>query len=220
MTPTSVATKLMRGALASIEKTTLTDVVLFQYNPESIKRSLKPRLSGWKSGESPKEASTRVNFSDAAGQTISFTAYFDSKDADQWFNPVAKALGIAPQLALLEKLINPSVDTVSSAEQTKAGGKMPILTMPAPGTILVWGLTRVLPVRIQSIDITEEAFDALLNPIRASAAISLDVQTYGTRSKDDLEYGRFKSYHQKVETLAKATSSRAAAMVLQAALDS
>jgi hypothetical protein len=42
----------------------------------------------------------------------------------------------------------------------------------APFTVLVWG-ARVQPVALVSLTITEHAFDADLNPIRATAAIVL-----------------------------------------------
>jgi hypothetical protein len=197
---------LSRGALASVVKTTLTDIVQFQYNPESIKRSLKPRMSGFKAGQSPDEPSTDISYSDAAQQGISFTAYFDAADALQTGDVTATTDGIAPQLAVLEKLVNPSVAAVAASESSTSGGRMVVMQMEAPATLLVWGQNRVLPVRITSIDITEDAFDISLNPIRATVAISLDVQTYGSRGSDDLEYGRYKAYHTNIETLARSGS--------------
>ncbi len=50
-----------------------------------------------------------------------------------------------------------------------------ILPPEAPLTLFVWGPERVLPVRLESLNITEEAHDALLNPVRARVELSLNV---------------------------------------------
>jgi hypothetical protein len=44
-----------------------------------------------------------------------------------------------------------------------------------PLVLFLWGTQRVLPVNIDSMTITETAFDRLLNPIRATVAVSLTV---------------------------------------------
>lgn len=42
-------------------------------------------------------------------------------------------------------------------------------------TLFVWSKSRVTPVRITDLDITEEAFDPQLNPIRAKVSIGMRV---------------------------------------------
>ena len=44
-----------------------------------------------------------------------------------------------------------------------------------PMILFIWGLTRVLPVNISSVNITETQFDTMLNPVRAKASVSLTV---------------------------------------------
>jgi hypothetical protein len=39
--------------------------------------------------------------------------------------------------------------------------------------LFVWGPARVVPVRVASVAITEQAFDPLLNPIRAQVSLGL-----------------------------------------------
>jgi hypothetical protein len=39
----------------------------------------------------------------------------------------------------------------------------------------VWGANRVTPVRLTGIEITEDAFDPRLNPIRAKVSLSMRV---------------------------------------------
>ena len=47
-----------------------------------------------------------------------------------------------------------------------------------PLAILVWGIKRVLPVRLAGFSITEEMFDPNLNPIHAKVSLDLNVLSY------------------------------------------
>ena len=42
-------------------------------------------------------------------------------------------------------------------------------------TVFAWGAQRITPVRITDLEITEEAFDPQLNPIRARVSLGLRV---------------------------------------------
>ncbi|MGH7647032.1 MAG: hypothetical protein ACREND_02865, partial [Gemmatimonadaceae bacterium] len=44
-----------------------------------------------------------------------------------------------------------------------------------PRLLFVWGVARVLPVLIESMTITEQQYDALLNPVEAEVSIGLAV---------------------------------------------
>ena len=57
-------------------------------------------------------------------------------------------------------------------------GTIEMIPAEAPMTLFVWGPQRVLPVRVTSLSITEEAHDPLLNPIRAKVDLSLAVLSY------------------------------------------
>ena len=66
----------------------------------------------------------------------------------------------------------------------------------------MWSANRVAPVRLTKLSITEEFFDATLNPIRAKLSLSLRVL-----SVDDLGYqhrgsGLFMAYLRSKEALA------------------
>ena len=67
---------------------------------------------------------------------------------------------------------------VVANQLASAFGSAFILGEPAPLALLIWGPKRVLPVRVSSLSITEQAFDANLNPILAKADLSLKVMTY------------------------------------------
>jgi len=201
----SAPSQLSRGVLASVVSNQVADVVMFQYNPESIRRSLKPQISS-EDAEHTKEA----RFTDAPRQTITFTAYFDAADALAAGNATAKTSGIGPQLALLESLVYPTRKQIEDRDSDRDSGVMEVVPLTAPSTMLVWGSNRALPVRIASLEITEDAFDANLNPIRASAAISVEVQTYGQRTPTDDDYRRFGAYHQALEGLGAQARDRSA----------
>jgi hypothetical protein len=49
--------------------------------------------------------------------------------------------------------------------------------MEAPLALFVWSQQRVLPMRLTDFSITEEAFDANLNPVRAKVSIGMRVLT-------------------------------------------
>ena len=86
--------------------------------------------------------------------------------------------GIAPQLAVLEALVNPSVDELLALAARVASGTLEILPPEAPLVLFVWSASRVVPVRVTDFSITEEAFDAALNPIRAKVSLGLRVMTH------------------------------------------
>jgi hypothetical protein len=57
-------------------------------------------------------------------------------------------------------------------------GVIEVIPPEAPLTLFIWGIKRVVPVRLTQLSITEEAFDTSLNPIRARARIELRVLNY------------------------------------------
>jgi hypothetical protein len=54
-------------------------------------------------------------------------------------------------------------------------GTVEILPMQSALTVFAWSNQRITPVRITDIEITEEAFDPQLNPIRARVSLSMRV---------------------------------------------
>jgi hypothetical protein len=152
----------------------LPTIIVFQYNPDEVTRSIQPRGStGGGRGDA-----NRVN--GPPEETISFTAEIDA--ADQLERPGESSLtlanGLHPVIAALENLVHPSYPMVIANEVLSLAGSAFILGEQAPLALLIWGPRRVLPVQVQSLSIKEEAFDQSLNPIRARADLSLKVLTY------------------------------------------
>ena len=69
-------------------------------------------------------------------------------------------------------------------------------------TLFVWGAQRVLPVRVTSLSITEEAYDTLLNPIRAKVDLSLYVLSYADLKLTHPGYSLFLVHQIAKEVLA------------------
>jgi hypothetical protein len=81
-------------------------------------------------------------------------------------------------------------------------GNIEIIPPEAPMILFVWGPTRVLPVRITSFSITEEAFDTALNPIRAKVDLTLYVLSYADLKQTHPGYNLFMAYQIAKEVMA------------------
>jgi hypothetical protein len=152
----------------------LPTIIIFQYNPDEVTRSLQMRGS---SGGGRGDAN-RVN--GPPEETLSFTVEIDA--ADQLEQPAQNMItvenGLHPAIAALEGLTYPPYPIVIANEALALAGSAFILGEQAPLALLVWGPRRVLPVQVQSLSIREQAFDQKLNPMRASVDLSLKVLTY------------------------------------------
>ena len=194
-----MAGQFMKGALISFMPTfvgSLPNVVVFQYNPESITHAWTAATAATaaKPGASP----TAVDH--VPGETFSFKLSLDAHDsiADGNTNPVAAGLamatGVSTRVAALEMLQYPTdafagsglVGTVSASISsagvsiTAGGGAAAKTKVPqaeVPTVLFVWGPQRIVPVRVTSLSITEMLYDALLNPTRADVSITLTVMT-------------------------------------------
>jgi hypothetical protein len=74
--------------------------------------------------------------------------------------------------------------------------------MEGPLALFVWSKSRVVPVRITDFSVTEEAFDASLNPIRAKVSLGMRVLSVDDLGFDDKGGNLFMVYQQQKEKLA------------------
>jgi hypothetical protein len=191
----------MKGALVGIDPIIpVPNVVVFQYNPESMTRKLEPRAV---SAEGDRGEAYRLT--GAPKETISLTVEIDATDQLEQANPLTTAVGIYPTLAALEILLYPKIATVIANDILSLIGTIEVIPVQAPMTLFVWGPQRILPVRLTSMSITEEAHDPLLNPIRAKVELSLSVLSYQDLSVLDPAYALFVS-HQIVKEAMAATN--------------
>lgn len=167
---------LVRGAILGIDKfNPAASVVVFQYNPDTLTRRVTAaeETGGRQAGRSKSSC-----VAGAPTETISLEIELDATDQMERGSSMVTALGIHPQLAALEMLLYPKSGLVIANAILARAGSRQIMKPEAPLTLFVWGPKRVLPVRLTELSITEEAYDAHLNPIRAKVSLSLKVLTY------------------------------------------
>jgi hypothetical protein len=88
-------------------------------------------------------------------------------------------------------LIGAAIDAIGDA-LGGGGDEPPAQPIPRekfPRTLFIWGLTRILPVTIDSMTISELEYDALLNPLRAEVDLQLTVISVDQCSDDVLAKG-------------------------------
>jgi Contractile injection system tube protein len=196
---------VFKGALVSISPTNpKPHVISFQYNPATLKRSLKPLMVGGEAGD----RSQSVRITGAPTETYSVEIEIDASDDLEAGDAVATSLGIQPQLAVLELLIYPTLSRVKENAVLLKAGTIEIAPITAPRVLFVWGKRRVLPVQLSSYSISEEEFDTSLNPIRATVSLEMRVLTYSDLSESNPDYQQYIAYQESL--MSTANSARAA----------
>lgn len=199
--------KLIKGGLVLVDADTakVLSVISLQYNSDSLTHTMQVQTTGGQSSDRIEP----VRFKGPAVETYKLEADIDATDQlefpDQ--NPNAGSFGIAPQLAVLESLVQPTAAQIAAVDREASSGTLEIAPMLAPLAMFVWGKNRIVPVKVTDFSVTEEAFDASLNPIRAKVNLGLRVM-----STDDLGYATkggslFMAYLQSKEQLAKKVQS-------------
>jgi len=192
--------RTLRGAIVAVDLTSpLSRVVMFQYNPDTMTRTLGPRGAPTESQVGPADAHRVWG---APVEKISMKIEVDAADQLAHGDQLAAAAGIAPQLAALEMLLYPSTYQVITNASLLLTGTIEILPPEGPLTVLVWGPARVVPVRLESLTVTEEAFDPALNPIRATVDMSAQVLTYNDLTVTDPGYALFLRHQVLKEAMA------------------
>ena len=168
--------RLLKGAIIGLDPANpLASVVIFQYNPDTLTRTVQARAAGGGGDGSQSEA---LRLKGPPEETIALEVEVDAADQMERGDAITGQFGVAPSLASLEMLLYPKSALVIANEVLAALGIIEVIPPEAPLTLFVWGLKRVVPVRLTQLSITEEAFDPALNPIRAKVNLSLRVLTY------------------------------------------
>ena len=210
MTGSPLPPRLVKGGIVILDPDTsvVRGVIAVQYNPDSLSRTLQ--IQSTPAGQDGAR-SDALRLRGPAVETIKVEAELDATDQLEFPSqfPLAVSHGLHPQLAQLEMLINPTVETLLADDAMANSGALEIIPLEQPLTLFVWSASRVVPVRLTEFSVTEEAFDPQLNPIRAKVSMGLRVL-----SVDDLGFqhpgGRlFMSYLTRKETLASQAASAA-----------
>lgn len=184
MSPMPDPPKVARGGVVLVDPSSGRPLrtIRFQYNPDTLTRTLQPQGIG---GE-PGDRQEALRLKGPPHETYKLDAEFDAAEqlADPDSNAVESSLGLRPVLAALESALYPSVQQLLQEDLMAGRGMIEVAPVEAPLTVLVLGTHRVLPVRLTDLTVTEDAFDTRLNPIRAKVSMSARVLTV-----DDLGFG-------------------------------
>ncbi len=140
-------------------------------------------------------------------ESIKLEAEIDATDKLESADPGAVELGLHSQLALLETLVYPSSTSLRANAAEAQSGSIEIVAMQKPMLLFVWSKTRVLPVRLVEFSITEESFDAALNPLRAKVSLGMRVLTVDDVGFQNRGGSIFMSYLEQKEQLAARLST-------------
>lgn len=201
----SQSPRLVKGAIILLSAPAtepVATVIVFQYNPESLTRTLNPWVPGSatrtyeQAGEGRALDQSQVR---ALAQpfdpeeTFSVTLELDAADflEEPEAHPLAVTSGVADRIAALEMLLYPPAESVSGGRLNASPGAS--LGQPAGGAgagldaqeqlerkevpvvLFSWGPDRIVPVRITSFSVEEQAFSPTLHAIRAKVTIGMRV---------------------------------------------
>jgi hypothetical protein len=195
--------KLLRGALVQFSAPMIVpipNIIIFQYNPESLSRTLEPYQLPDNKAAGPDKAVT-----DAPGTTqpkppvekFTLALQLDASDALEVpdLHPVAVVSGVADRLAALEMLlyaqdsqglgfsislpIGLSLGGVTGAQvgASVASQAEQVPKGKAPTILFVWGPGRIVPVKITTFAVDEQLSNPMLYPLRAKVSLGMQVLT-------------------------------------------
>jgi hypothetical protein len=194
--------RILKGGIVLLDAAsgTIQRIIVMQYNPETLTRTLQPQTVGAES----RDRSQALRIKVPAVETIKLDAEIDATDQlefpDQ--NPNVMQYGITPQLAILEMLVYPASTALQANFNLAQQGTLEIIPMISPLPVFVWSVNRIVPVRITDLSVTEEAFDPVLNPIRAKVSLGLRVLTVDDLGFDQKGSHLYMIYQKTKEQLA------------------
>ncbi|MEI6682119.1 MAG: hypothetical protein WCO44_05805 [Bacteroidota bacterium] len=243
--------KLLKGALIEFSERFLgpiPNVIVFQYNPESMTRTLE--VWNQNSGGSGADSTAGNDTSHTAQpfdppESFTLALELDAADALEQpeSHPVAYISGVADRIAAMEMLLYPQGDSllggllgsvtgslsvgasvggssIGGGIGGAAGGVQPASRGTVPVVLFVWGPGRIVPVRLTSFSVEEQAYSPLLYPIRAKVSIGLkiltpkDFPTCQRKLSEDLAIMAFKFTRKQKEVLAMANMANSVESIL------
>ncbi|WP_433796248.1 hypothetical protein [Actinoplanes sp. CA-252034] len=185
-----LAPKVVRGAFVRLDEIgigVVPQVIAFQYNPETLTRKLKPYEQPADKQGTPQDPAARAAPYDPEEEmdvAIAFDAMDDLAEPDR--HPQTVISGVADRISALEMLMYPPAtpSLLTSAVGALAGalgiggGADPVpTTTEVPIVLFVWGPGRIVPVKITTFSVEEQAFNSALYPIRAKVTVGIRVLT-------------------------------------------
>jgi hypothetical protein len=200
--------RVLKGAIIGLDPLNpLASVIIFQYNPDTLRRTLQVQGVGTPQRDSSADRSEALRLRGAPIENITLEVEIDATDQLAIGDPLATGMGVYPQLSALEMLLYPKSTVVITNTILALTGTIELIPPEAPLTLFVWGPKRVLPVRLTTFSITEEAYDVDLNPIRASVNLGLRVLSYNDLSVTHPGYYLFLAHQVTKEVMAQVGST-------------
>jgi hypothetical protein len=246
----SRAPKLLKGALIEFSERIIgpiPNVIVFQYNPESMTRTLEV----WNQGSNSSGAGTSAsNDTSHTSQPFdppeSFTLTLELDAADELetpaLHPVAFISGVADRIAAMEMLLYPQTDSLLGGLLGSITGSLSVgagvgsgggiggaiggaSTQPVPRTtvpvlLFVWGPGRIVPVRLTTFSVEEQAYSPLLYPIRAKVSMGMKILTpkdfppCNRTTSQDLAIAAFNFTRKQKQVLAAANTANSVESIL------
>ena len=202
MTTFPGAPRVLKGGIVLVEPETGTvaRVIVLQYNPDTLTRTLQPRSTTAEAGDRLEA----LRLTGPPVETIKLDAELDATDQLEFpqQNPNAVEFGIQPQLAALETLVYPPSRQLQQNDRLARAGTLEIAPVESQLTLFVWSKNRILPVRLTDFSIVEEQFDTLLNPIRAKVSVGMRVLSTNDLNFEHRGVSLYMAYQQQKERLA------------------
>jgi hypothetical protein len=186
--------KILRGAFVEFGLSLPPLAVVFQFNPIQLTRNRSLTFAVPAGGQTGDKATSLRQFHEQhdsltevrdlqqvtiGEETIGFEIRLDATDKLNDGDTITEQFGISPQLATLELMVQPKGESLIGqalgALLGSPGGFSFTKGQNPPLVLFIWGRKRVLPVNINSLNITETQYSTDLNPVRATAAVSLTV---------------------------------------------
>jgi hypothetical protein len=175
----AIEPRLLKGALVIFETPAPvpTNLIAFQYNPDSMSRSLAAAGGGGGAEAEGVRGGDADTAPEAPTESFELQIELDATEGLEREETGTLLVGLHPKIAQLELLLYPPSTVVILNKVLSAAGS-PMVTPPErPKVLFIWGPGRVLPVRVTAVTVEEQAFDQRLNPIRASARVGLRTLT-------------------------------------------
>jgi hypothetical protein len=237
--------KLLKGALIEFSERfigPIPNVIVFQYNPEMMTRTLEVWSQG--GGGAAGGESAAANDSSHTAQpfdppeTFTLALELDAADALEKpeSHPVAFISGVADRIAAMEMLLYPQGDSLLgglmgsisgslggasvSGALGGASGVQPVPRGTVPVVLFAWGPGRIVPVRVTTFSVEEQAYSPLLYPIRAKVSIGLKILTpkdfpsCGRKLSEELAITAFNFTRKQKEVLAAANLANSVESIL------
>lgn len=171
--------KVAKGAFVVFGTQTIvpTSVIAFQYNPDTLMRDFRQEVGEEGVVERSVSSGLRQALTYPPLEHFRVSVELDAADQLEAQDGVAARVGLHPALAALELLLYPPTPVLLLNQALAAFGSWRVKPAETPLVLFVWGRARIVPVRVTSLSIMEQAFDERLNPIRASVDLELESLT-------------------------------------------